>query len=161
MKKLAIRFGVWLIFLLVILHYQPIRDIIDIQGGVTNNLLNIVTSFLHFMQVEVTREGLFLHQAHSIFEINDTCNGLILYSLYFSAILAFSGSLKQKLIWLIAGFLLIEAVNILRLIILSYIIEHYYDYFNFFHNIFFQGLLIILAILLIYFYIKNITTVKS
>ena len=155
MKKLAIRFSVWLIFLLVILHYQPVRDIIDIQSGMTNILLEIVTSFLHFMHVEVTREGLLLHQAHSIFEINDTCNGLILYSLYFSAVLAFPGPWKQKFIWLISGFLLIEAINIFRLIMLSYVIEHYYDYFNFFHNVFFQGLLIFTAMLLIYFYIKN------
>jgi len=156
-KKLAVRFSVWLIFLLVILYYQPIRDIIDIQGGMTDILLQIVTSLLHFMHVEVMRQGLFLHQASSIFEINDACNGLILYALYLASILAFPGKWTGKLIWMIVGFIVIEAMNIFRLICLSFIIEHWYSYFNFFHYVFFQALLIASAIFLLFLYMKNNT----
>jgi exosortase family protein XrtF len=51
--------------------------------------------------------------------IGDNCNGMSLFGLFSGFIIAYPGSWKKKLIYIPVGILLIEFMNIIRIIVLA------------------------------------------
>lgn len=51
--------------------------------------------------------------------IGDNCNGIALFALFAGFIIAYTGKIKHKIIYIIVGILGIELLNILRVVILA------------------------------------------
>lgn len=51
--------------------------------------------------------------------IGDNCNGIALFALFAGFIIAYPGNWKKKIVFIAAGILLIELLNVLRVIILA------------------------------------------
>ncbi len=76
-------------------------------------------------------------------EMRDGCNAVNVTLLLWSAVLAFPARAKHKLIGLIAGTLVIQAVNIVRFISLFYIGQYSMTLFDFAHGYLWETLLIL------------------
>ena len=155
MKRIAISYITGLILLSALIYHKSFREIYDIPKQFTLLLSNIVYHTLLFLHIPVEKKGLFLEQAHSILEIKDACNALILVILYIAAILAFPGSWKRKLLWSTGGVVIVESVNLFRIVFLSFVIEKWPERFEFFHYVVSQSVLILSVMLLFYLYLKQ------
>lgn len=51
--------------------------------------------------------------------IGDNCNGIALFALFAGFIIAYPGNWKKKILFIVAGILLIEILNILRVVLLA------------------------------------------
>jgi exosortase family protein XrtF len=51
--------------------------------------------------------------------IGDNCNGIALFALFAGFIIAYPGSWKKKILFISAGILLIELLNIIRIVVLA------------------------------------------
>ncbi|MBT8296407.1 MAG: exosortase family protein XrtF [Gramella sp.] len=69
--------------------------------------------------------------------IVEGCNSVSIIILFTSFILAFFGKTKTTLLYLLAGSVIIYAINILRIVILAVSIYAYPQYSGFMHSIFF------------------------
>lgn len=56
--------------------------------------------------------------------IGDNCNGMVLFALFAGFIISFPGKLLNKFIYIIIGVILIELVNILRVVVLAILQTH-------------------------------------
>jgi len=56
--------------------------------------------------------------------IGDNCNGIVLFALFAGFIIAYPGSWKKKLIYIPAGIILIELMNVLRIVFLAILDTH-------------------------------------
>ncbi len=56
--------------------------------------------------------------------IGDNCNGIALFALFAGFIIAYPGSWKKKLVYITAGILLIQLMNVLRIIALAILDTH-------------------------------------
>jgi exosortase family protein XrtF len=56
--------------------------------------------------------------------IGDNCNGISLFAIFAGYIIAYPGNLRKKLVFIPAGILLIQLLNILRIVILSILDTH-------------------------------------
>ncbi|MDM8564639.1 exosortase H [Candidatus Halobeggiatoa sp. HSG11] len=75
------------------------------------------------------------HGTHGFaLEVADDCSGLSASWLLLAAIIAFESSWKQKLWGIVLGILVLQAVNIFRLISLFYIGDWMPEYFNLAHK---------------------------
>ena len=84
--------------------------------------------------------------AHPRFRIYITqaCNGLIPFYLYLAAILAFPASWKRRVLWGVLGYLVISAVNLLRLLFVTAMVERSPDNFPWAHDL--LGNLMLMAV---------------
>ncbi len=67
---------------------------------------------------------------------------------FVAGVLAFSATWRQKLVALVFGVGLLEFLNLLRIVTLFVIGVHYYDYFHLFHTMIWEGLFVLVSLLL-------------
>ncbi|MDR0226821.1 MAG: exosortase H [Burkholderiaceae bacterium] len=71
------------------------------------------------------------------------CNGLEAYIVLFAAVMAFPSSWRQKLAGLLAGFVAVQALNVLRVISLFYLGQWSTSFFTFAHEYLWQALIML------------------
>ena len=88
-------------------------------------------------------------------EVRDGCNGINAVILLWAAMLGYPASRRWKLIGLGAGLAAIQAVNLLRLISLFYLGQHYRPAFEFAHLYLWEMLIIIDAMLVFSIWVRR------
>lgn len=73
--------------------------------------------------------------------IVEGCNALSIIVLFISFIIAFAEKFKKTALFLLAGAVLIYAVNILRIVILSIALYHYPQHQHILHGVVFPGII--------------------
>lgn len=93
--------------------------------------------------------------------IGDPCNGLTLFALFATFILAYPGSWKHKLWFIPVGITLIHAMNILRITLLCIIVLKKPSWLEFNHTYVFQLIMYAFIFLLWYIWMKKFGTIKK
>jgi len=75
--------------------------------------------------------------------IEPGCNGIEACIVLFAAIMAFPASWRHKLVGLVAGFVAVQALNVVRVISLFYLGQWNMDVFNFAHEYLWQALIML------------------
>ena len=88
--------------------------------------------------------------------ITPECNGFVPYFIYLSAILAYPKGLKAKLIWAIIGYFVFSFVNLIRLYVVTELVNRFgAEYFFYFHDIGGNALLVVTGMLLFVNFLKR------
>ena len=66
--------------------------------------------------------------------VGDNCNGIALFALFSGFIIAYKGKIKQKIVFITIGIIMIEFLNILRIVILAIIDTHSRTWTEFNHT---------------------------
>lgn len=75
--------------------------------------------------------------------IEPGCNGIEACIVLFAAVIAFPSTWRHKLIGLVAGFVAVQALNVVRVISLFYLGQWNTDVFNFAHEFLWQALIML------------------
>lgn len=161
MKRFALAYLGWLLTALFLWLVLPAVSPIDISAFATRLTASWTETLLLWMDVPVHRQGLFLYFPHAVMEVVEACNGLLLVVLYGAGVMAYRASWRRKLLWLWIGLVVLETANLLRLLFLSYILEHHFAYYGFFHYVVAQGAMILCALALFIAYIRSIPVFKN
>jgi exosortase/archaeosortase family protein len=81
-------------------------------------------------------------------DIRFGCNGLEAMLIYSIALLAFPAPWIKRVTGILAGFVIMQALNIVRIIALAFVRVHYPGFFELFHIYIAQGILIAVALVL-------------
>ena len=88
--------------------------------------------------------------------ITPECNGLIPFLMISAAIIAFSCSIKRKVIWVLASAAIFFVVNIFRLYIVAIVVKRYgSEYFYYIHDIGGNLILVVTGALIFLRYIRG------
>ena len=86
--------------------------------------------------------------------IGDNCNGIVLFALFAGFIIAYPGSWKKKLVYIPAGILLIELMNVLRIVFLAILDTHSRAWTEFNHTYTFTIIIYAFIFLLWMYWVK-------
>jgi len=105
---------------------------------------------------EVLRHGNVLSDPGSQFavSVDAECNGIDAVLVLWAAMLAFHGSLRQKLLGIIAGFVALQAMNLVRIVSLFYVGQWDRDLFVWMHHNLWQGVIILWALLVFLLWLR-------
>jgi exosortase/archaeosortase family protein len=122
-------------------------------------ILNKVTHLnYHATQVYLTenRPKFGLVCENSWLNVGKTCDGKSLMFMYLSFICIYPNiQLKSRLIYGLLGMALIHEFNVIRIVLLSIILQYKPKYFPLMHHYFFQVLMYVIIFLLVRQYLKN------
>ncbi len=76
------------------------------------------------------------------------CDAAYPLACFVAGVLAFSAPCRDKIVGLVAGVTLIEILNLIRIVTLFIIGIHFHRYFDLFHTQIWEGLFVLLALLL-------------
>ena len=107
-----------------------------VDKAVVNNTLSNSQKMLVWMGYVVERSGdRFVGiQGTPGLLMGDSCNGISLFALFGIFIIAFPGKIISKIIFIPAGILIIHFLNVLRVVVLSIIETHSYEWTEFNHT---------------------------
>jgi exosortase family protein XrtF len=168
--RALIAFVIWKFIYLVFLLPPRVLDgpLTYSVGELTTKTLNIFTRSHDFTVVsavdtiEIEGSMQLVHQMHIYVKKNmtlsiaDVCNALELLVLYAGFIICFPSPPARKIQFILAGFILIYLINILRCAALVLIFVHYNEYLDISHHFFFTFIVYAFIFLLWYFYTKNL-----
>ena len=80
------------------------------------------------------------HNGNKVLNIANVCNGLELMVLYIGFIICMTSKFFRKLLYIIVGLIVLDAINILRCVGLIYLREYYAIYFQFAHHYLFNAM---------------------
>lgn len=103
---------------------------------------------LNFLGQGVTREGTALRSARFAVNIRNGCNGVEAMVIFLAAVVAFPAPWRARGIGLLLGVLVIQAVNLVRVIALFLTGAYFPAWFDSSHTVIWQGLVILTAVLL-------------
>lgn len=93
--------------------------------------------------------------------IIEGCNSVSIIILFISFVIAFSGHLKETMIFVLAGSVLIYVVNLLRIVILSIGLYHYPWRAEILHQVIFPGIIYGMVFLLWMFWVNRFSKLKK
>ena len=121
---------------------------------VAQNTEEVMSWFYKSVHIEeVKNEPFFLlyFQNRAVARIVEGCNGVSVIILFVSFVLAFSGNLKNTLLFIFGGSLIIYILNVLRIVVLTVLIYYFPEQLHLLHGVLFPliiyGLVFILWVI--------------
>jgi exosortase H (IPTLxxWG-CTERM-specific) len=147
MARFTILFIVIVITLFTLELYEPIRQAIILPF--TGYLATISAAIMQIFDADVAANADVISSKSTgqAVRIAAGCNGVEAVIVLFAAIFAFPSSFKHKLYGFALGFIAIQALNIVRIISLFYLLQWDKNWFEWFHLYLWQALIILDALI--------------
>ncbi len=153
-KRFAITYCILMGTFFFLIGFTPLQKIIDINGLYTQGVVATTAKLLNLLAVPCTYQGSIIQLPSISLDVKFGCNGLEAVMIYSIAVIAFPADWKKKFIGIIAGFLIIQVVNIVRIAGLGYSGVHFPRLFEFLHIYVAQGIMIAIALGAFFLYLN-------
>ncbi len=122
-------------------------------------LVNISHTVIQVFGGKALRQGAVLRDPSSGFavEMRDGCNAVNVTLLLWSAVLAFPAPWRLKGLGLLAGSLIIQALNIVRFISLFYLGQFSFKWFELAHGYLWESLLILDTVVIFWLWVNRVS----
>ncbi|GBE02609.1 transmembrane exosortase [bacterium BMS3Bbin06] len=129
-----------------LIGFKPIQDVIDLNGLYTGVIVFLTSKILYLVNIKTSIEGSIIRLPSIALDVKFGCNGLEAVMIYSVAVIAFPASVRTKLTGIIAGFFVIQAINVIRIAGLAYSGVYYKELFKVIHIYVAQGVMIAVAL---------------
>ncbi len=123
-----------------------VQKVIDLNGIYTHWIVIVSAKIIGAMGIPCEHQGSIIRISSMAMDIKFGCNGLEAVLIYSVAVIAFPSSWRKKIVGIIAGFVTIQAVNLLRIAALAYSGIHFRTLFEYVHIYVAQGIMIAIAL---------------
>ena len=152
----------WFIFILVALFaielLPSVRELVI--DPFTTVIASISAGITQLFDSSVQSQGIVMRSVENnvAVAIKPGCNGVEAMIVLAAAIIAFPASWKSKFYGLFFGFIAIQAMNIIRIISLFYLLQWDKQWFDWAHLYIWQGLIILDALVIFVIWIRTLAT---
>lgn len=108
--------------------------------------MSITANILGIMGIACTHQGPIITIPGISLDVRFGCNGLEAVMIYAVAIISFPATWKRRLLGIILGFVVIQIINIIRIVALAYSGIHLKNIFGYIHIYVAQGMMIAVAL---------------
>jgi exosortase/archaeosortase family protein len=129
-----------------VISFAPLQRVIDINGVYTKGVVAATTRVLHAVGIPGSSEGSIIRLPSISLDVKFGCNGLEAVMIYSVAVVAFPASWKKKALGVMAGFVVIQVINVLRIAGLAYAGVRFSSIFEYIHIYVAQGVMIAVAL---------------
>jgi exosortase/archaeosortase family protein len=151
-NRLILRFllcyvGLMGIFLLLI-GLKPVQEVLDLNGLYTRMIIYLSEILFKPFGIVQGSSGSVIFLPGLSLDVKFGCNGLEAFLIYTVGILAFPSKVMTKIWGILGGFLLLQFLNVLRIVGLGLIGIYFKNFFDTFHIYVAQGIMIAISVVL-------------
>ncbi len=155
MKRFVILYLFYILLFFILVDYEPVRKWLHIEEFYNSFITALSAKAIELVGIPVSYSENILHLPHADMVIKFGCNGLEAVLIYLAGVLAYEAGAKVKLLGAVAGIVVLEIINILRIVLLAYVLEYHPDIFDVLHDYITQSIMIILAFILFLIYLQK------
>lgn len=141
--------------------FKPIQDILDINGLYTEAIVFITAKFLALLNIPASASGSLIKLPEISLDVKFGCNGLEAVMIYSCAVLAYPASIKLKALGVLGGFLVIQILNLIRIVALGYAAVNFRSLFDLIHIYVAQGIMIVIALGAFFIFLHYVERVRE
>jgi len=145
--KFLITYIVLMGLFVLLIGLEPMKKIVDINGLYTTMIVLLSDLALKPFGIVKGISGSVISLKGVALDVRFGCNGLEAFLIYTVAILSFPASIKKKIIGITGGFVVLQALNIMRIAGLGLSGIYLRKYFYYIHIYVAQGIMIALALI--------------
>ncbi|MBW1670478.1 MAG: exosortase H [Deltaproteobacteria bacterium] len=145
-KRFTVTYLVLMTFFFLLIAVEPIQNVIDLNGLYTKAIVSVTAKILEIMGMLCTCKGSVITISGISLDIKFGCNGLEAVMIYTIGIISFPATWKKKFLGIIAGFIVIQIINIIRIVALAYSCIYFKTFFEYIHIYIAQGMMIAVAL---------------
>lgn len=145
-KRFAVTYLVLMSLFFLLIALKPIQNIVDLNGLYTKAILFITAKILEIMGLSSTCHGSIITVSGIGLDVKFGCNGLEAVMIYAVGIISFPATWEKKLLGIVAGFIVIQIINIIRIVALAYSCVYFKTLFEYIHVYVAQGIMIAIAL---------------
>lgn len=145
-----VRFVVLLVVFYFIVASRPVNDTVIVPF--TAGIASVSAKLLNALGENAEVAGTEIRSSSFGVNIENGCNGVETALLFGAAVLAFPASWSRRLLGLLAGFVAIQILNLVRVITLFWIGLHRPALFNSSHTVIWQSVVVLFGVLLFLFW---------
>lgn len=166
MKNPIIRFLV-IVFALYILWYAVYELWLHPQGNldlflidITINMSKWILELLNYKVFKGHERVVGIDGTGGLF-IGDSCNGINLFALFAGFIIAFKGKVKHKFFYILLGIIVIQLLNVLRIVCLAILDTYSRNWTEFNHTYTFTALIYACIFMLWMIWVNKYASMKT
>jgi exosortase/archaeosortase family protein len=125
--------------------FEPAQRVLNINGYYTGLIVYCAAGVISLL-MPCSYSGTLINLPTIALDIKFGCNGLETVMIYSAAVVIYPAVRRMKLTGIALGFVLIQIVNIMRIVLLAYVATHYEKLFHITHIYIAQGITIALAL---------------
>lgn len=126
-------------------------------ASLSRGLVKVSHTLIQLCGGHAVREGAILHSASGFaVEMREGCNAINVTIFLWAAVLAFPAPWKWKLLGILAGTLMIQAINIVRFISLYYLGQYNMVWFDFAHNYLWESLIVMDTMVVFWLWVNQV-----
>ena len=129
-----------------VIGFKPIQNLVDINGIYTYFIVLISSKLLGAIGMPCTYHGSIIQLPTISLDVLFGCNGLEAVLIYSIAVVSFPARWVHKLLGIVVGFLIIQFINIIRIVALAYSGVYYMSIFEVVHLYVAQGIMIAVSL---------------
>lgn len=115
-----------------------------------------VSPLIDLIGIEHHIKGIMIYLPNNTLAVKFGCNGLEAIMILFAGIFAYPGVVwKQRLLWILGGYVLLSFINNIRIAFLAYVIEMHNSWFDLMHTYVTESIMIFLAFLIFLAYVSK------
>lgn len=154
--RFAIAYPIWFLILFGLFYWGKYWDLSPLGHYLDSFQRNMIMSILDpLLDNPIQNYDIIISPKYHVV-ITPECNGFIPYFIFLAGVLAYSFKLKCKIIWGIAGYFVFSIVNLIRLYLVTILVNKYgVENFFYFHDIGGNLLLIITGGFMFIKYLKS------
>jgi exosortase/archaeosortase family protein len=141
-----------------LMGFIPFKRVLDLNGLYTQGIVMTTSAILNLISIPCTYYGSVIQLSSIALDIKFGCNGLEAVMIYSIAVVAFPSSWKNKLMGIFSGFIVIQVLNILRIVALAYSGVHFRSFFEYIHIYVAQGVMVAIALAIFAVYLHYAKT---
>ncbi|MEM7009117.1 MAG: exosortase H [Thermodesulfobacteriota bacterium] len=130
----------------LLIGLEPVKQVLDINGGYSEAIVVMTAKILELFGINSTYNGTLINLPSITLDVAFGCNGLEAVMIYTVAVLTFPASWKDKIFGIVGGFLVIQVLNLIRIVALAYAGVYHRDLFELIHIYVAQGVMIAVAL---------------
>lgn len=162
--KFVLKYIILMAIFFAPISFVPLQKIFDINNTYSNLIAMISSKFLNIIGLHSVQQGRLIILPNVTLKVVYGCNGLDAAMIYAVAVIAFPAHWKKKLYGIILGSFVIQIINIIRIIFLSYYANsgvHLKKYFDYIHLYAAQGLMIAISLGIFFIYLRYAQNTKQ
>ncbi|HHT9126286.1 MAG TPA: archaeosortase/exosortase family protein [Candidatus Brocadiia bacterium] len=158
-----IRFGIVFVSLTFLVFYFLGSEFTD--EGTYSRYLNVaiahsVSFILRLFGLDARAVGTSLETKDLSVGIVSACNGMIVCIIYLAAVIAYPCKIKEKVIGVAIGIPIIEAINLVRVVCLFYVLRYFPASFETYHIYVAESIIIAFGVVLWLFWVERFVQVR-
>ncbi len=152
-RRFALTYLILMGTFFLLIGLKPIQDIVDLNGLYSRGVVILTSKILGMLGISSSYQGTVITLPSIALDVRFGCNGLEAVMIYAVAVIAFPSPWKKKLIGILGGFVVIQVINILRIVSLAYSAIHFKSLFEYIHIYVAQGLMIAVSLGIFFVYL--------